>query len=139
MSRILLTRRRWTDNTSPLQIKVDIRDQFNAPTCAVKKAFGTLEDIIGLKISCNIEWDLLWNALEASFPDKTIFVPNVAGVLEAWCNVLSTRLEDDKFEAWTEDLINKIESTGAVKLIVQVRWALPGTTFARSGLPEAGI
>jgi hypothetical protein len=86
----------------------------------VQKAFKTLEGIIGLKISCDLEWDMLWTELGPKFPDKATFVPNVAGVIAAWCEVLGTRLEDDGFAEWTEDLIGKLQSGRSVKLHVQV-------------------
>ena len=63
---------------------------------------------------------MLWTELESKFPDKATFVPNVAGVIAAWCEVLGTRLEDDKFTEWTEDLIGKLESVRSIKLIIQV-------------------
>jgi hypothetical protein len=79
-----------------------------------------LEGIIGLKVSCNLEWDMLWTELEPKFPDKATFVPNVAGVIAAWCETLGARLEDDRFANWTEDLLGKLESVRSVKLHVQV-------------------
>ena len=105
----------------PIKIRVDIRDHFEAPACAVQKEFKALEDVVGLKVKCNLEWDMLWAELNTSFPDKATFVPNVTGVIAAWCNVLANRLEDDKFTSWTEDLVGKVEAAGAVKLQVQVR------------------
>jgi len=104
---------------------VDIRDQFESPTCAVRKSIETLEGVIGLKVTCNPEWDMLWAELATSFPDKGTFIPSITGVIMAWCNVLATRLEDDKFASWTEDFLSKLESAGQVKLQVQVR---PDTT-----------
>lgn len=108
------------DFSRPLKIRTDIRDQFEAPTCAVQKAFKTLEGIIGLKVSCNLEWEMLWTELEPRFPDKATFVPNVAGVIAAWCEALGARLEDDRFANWTEDLLGKLESVRSVKIHVQV-------------------
>jgi hypothetical protein len=63
---------------------------------------------------------MLWTELGPQFLDKATFVPNVAGVIAAWCDVLGTRLEDDKFAAWTEDLIDKLQPIRSVKLHVQV-------------------
>lgn len=108
------------DFSRPLKIRSDVRDEFEAPTCAVQKAFKTLEGIVGLKVSCNLEWDMLWTELEPKFPDKGTFVPNVAGVISAWCEALGARLEDDKFAEWTEDLVGKLESGRSIKLNVQV-------------------
>ena len=64
---------------------------------------------------------MLWTELEPKFPDKGTFVPNVSGVIAAWCEVLGTRLEDDKFAQWTEDLIGRLERTRSINLNVQVR------------------
>ena len=110
-----------TRQARPLKIRTDIRDHFEAPTCVVQQAFKTLESIIGLKVSCNPEWDMLWTELEPKFPDKATFVPNITGVIAAWCEVLGARLEDDKFTGWTEDLLAKLETVRSVKVHVQVR------------------
>lgn len=103
-----------------MKIRSDIRDHFEAPTCVLQNAFKTLESIVGLKVSCNPEWNMLWAELEPKFPDKNIFVPNITGVIAAWCEVLGARLEDDKVTEWTEDLIGKLESVRSVKIHVQV-------------------
>jgi hypothetical protein len=63
---------------------------------------------------------MLWTELEPRFPDKATFVPNVAGVIAAWCEALGARLEDDRFANWTEDLLGKLESVRSVKIHVQV-------------------
>ena len=104
----------------PLRIRSDIRDQFQAPTCAIQKSFKTLEGVVGLKVSCNLEWEMLWTELKPKFPDKATFVPSIATVISAWCDVLSTRLEDVKFAEWTEELIGKLESVRSIKLNMHV-------------------
>ena len=65
---------------------------------------------------------MLWTELASNFPDKATFVPSVAGVVEAWCGVLESRLEDDKFASWTEGLMEKLEPVRAIKLYVEVGW-----------------
>lgn len=87
----------------------------------MQKGFKALEDIIGLKVSCNPEWDMLWTELGTKFPDKATFVPNIAGVITAWCEVLGSRLDGDQFAQWSEGLVGRLESVRCVKLHVQVR------------------
>lgn len=86
----------------------------------MQKAFGKLKDVVGLEVICNTEWDLLWVELESKFPDSATFAPNVAGVVVAWCYSLAARLEDEKFIAWTETVVDKLESAGSIKLKLQV-------------------
>lgn len=87
---------------------------------ATQKAFESLKTIIGYNVTCNPEWAQLWNELGSSYPDKGTFVPNMTGLVTAWCDVLGRRLEDDKFAAWTEELLEKLELVRMVKLILDV-------------------
>jgi hypothetical protein len=103
-----------------LQIRKDIRDVFDKDEAAVQKSFQRLHQVIGYAVSCNIEWQMLWAELESAYPDKSTFVPTVASVVETWCESLTNRLEDDKFEAWTEELLSKLEPVSEIKLFLQV-------------------
>ena len=104
----------------PLQIRRDVRDVYDKEDSPVQTSFKKLAEIIGYSVSCQIEWQMLWAELESTYPDKTTFVPTVAGVVASWCETLATRLEDDRFESWTEEFLSKIEPVSAVKLFVQV-------------------
>lgn len=63
---------------------------------------------------------MLWAELEAVYADKATFVPCAAAIVETWCHVLGSRLEDDKFQDWTEEFLSKLESVGTVQLFIQV-------------------
>lgn len=63
---------------------------------------------------------MLWQELESVHADKSTFVPTIAGVIETWCHTLSCRLEDDKYEDWTETFLEKLVAVHAVKLLVHV-------------------
>lgn len=63
---------------------------------------------------------MLWQELEGVHVDKSTFVPTIAGVIETWCHTLSRRLEDDKYEDWTETFLEKLTAVHAVKLLVHV-------------------
>ena len=63
---------------------------------------------------------MLWAELESVYPDQATFIPGITKVVEAWCDSLIRRLEDDNFEPWTEVLLDKLKPGNAVKLSIQV-------------------
>lgn len=97
-----------------------MRDHFEALGSEVQKAFAALQEIIGLKFVCEVDWELLYQALESDFPEKAAFVPAIASVVVGWCDVLSTRLEDERFTIWTDEIVGRLEEAGSVKLHIQV-------------------
>jgi hypothetical protein len=86
----------------------------------VQKAFKTLQGIIGYEISCFLEWPMLWAELGSNYPDKATFVPNVVGIITAWCDVLSARLEDNRFSTWADELVEKLETVRRIGIHIQV-------------------
>ena len=103
-----------------MQIRKDIRDIFDKDTSPVQRAFKKLADIVGFQVSCEIEWQMLWSELEQAYPDRATFVSSVSDVVEVWTDALAERLEDERFEDWTEQFLGGLESVREVKLIVQV-------------------
>jgi len=106
----------------PLQLRKDVRDGYEKREAAVQQSFKKLADVVGYPVSCEPEWQMLWQELENVYSDKTTFVPTIAGVIETWCHTLARRLEDDKHEAWTETFLEKLTSVRAVKLLVHVNF-----------------
>ncbi|EXJ60290.1 hypothetical protein A1O7_04442 [Cladophialophora yegresii CBS 114405] len=104
----------------PLQVRKDIRDVFEKADSTVQGSLKYLAQVIGYPVSCEPEWHMLWTELESAYPDKAIFVPSIAKVIEAWSDSLVKRLEDDSFEAWTEVLLEKLSRVQKVKLSIQV-------------------
>ncbi|KAI9855481.1 MAG: hypothetical protein M1824_006077 [Vezdaea acicularis] len=114
----------------PTKIRVDIRDHYDPADSAVQKAITALTNIVGYPVSIELEWAMLWAELEQLYPDKATFVPTVAGVLQSWCNALSTRLLDDRFPKWTEELLDKLSPSRQIKVYVQVsNTPRPSTTW----------
>lgn len=97
-----------------------MRDGYERPDTAVQKSFKKLAEVVGYPVSCEPEWQMLWQELETIYADKTTFVPTIAGVIETWCHALSRRLEDDRHEAWTETFLEKLGAVHTVKLLVHV-------------------
>ena len=104
----------------PLQIRKDVRDVYDREDSPVQTSFKKLAEVIGYPVSCEIEWQMLWAELESTYSDKATFVPTIAGIVAVWSDTLAARLEDDRFQSWTEDFLCKIEPASAVRLFVQV-------------------
>jgi hypothetical protein len=97
-----------------------VRDIYEKEDSPVQKSIKKLAAVIGYPVSCHIEWQMLWTELEPIYPDKATFAPGVAGVIQAWCNILTKRLEDEKFASWAEEFIERVEPVSSVKVVVQV-------------------
>lgn len=86
----------------------------------MQKAFDAIESTVGLKVVCHVEWELIFAELDADFSDKSTLVPTICGLVVTWCDSLSTRLEDDNCSAWTDQVVEKLEAAGSLKLQIQV-------------------
>ncbi|KIX95291.1 uncharacterized protein Z520_08808 [Fonsecaea multimorphosa CBS 102226] len=104
----------------PLQIRKDIRDLFDEADSAVQNSFVRLAKITGYQVSCTPEWHMLWAELRPTWREMTTFVPTIAKLIEVWCHTLGKRLEDARFEAWTEELLEKLKNVYVVKVSIQV-------------------
>ena len=80
---------------------------------------------------------MLWTELESSYPDKTTFIPDVAKVVEVWSDTLARRLDDDKYEAWTELFLEHVKSVISVNVLIQVSRRLPFSLAARTKVAKA--
>ena len=59
---------------------------------------------------------MLWAELQPNFPDMSTFIPSICGTVTAWCNALSTLLDDDKNSEWTEQVLEELSKTNALKI-----------------------
>ncbi|KIX00629.1 uncharacterized protein Z518_09694 [Rhinocladiella mackenziei CBS 650.93] len=115
----------------PLQIRKDIRDVYDKDDTPVQKSFKKLAQILGYPVSCNVEWLFIWAELGSGYADRATFVPEVARVVETWADTLSQRLEDNRFESWTEEFLSKVEPVKAVNLVLEVSsFARPKTSWS---------
>jgi hypothetical protein len=60
---------------SPARIKINIRDLWTKPDSKVQKSIGELKALIGREVLIEPEWQLLWAALQAHFPDPGMINP----------------------------------------------------------------
>ncbi|OQV02927.1 hypothetical protein CLAIMM_08041 [Cladophialophora immunda] len=104
----------------PLQVRKDARDLFDREDSIVQKSLVRLKEIIGYQVLYTAEWHMLWAELGSLWPDMTTFVPACARVVEAWCDTLGRRLEDERFECWTEAFLERLKVVNVVKLSLQV-------------------
>ena len=100
--------------SSPLKIRVDLRDHWENENSPVQKSIAALSQLLGLPVSINLEASMLWADLENYFPDQATFIPSIAGVVKAWTDCLAARLENDANAAWTEQLLELVNQGGRV-------------------------
>ncbi|KAJ6445394.1 Budding site selection protein [Purpureocillium lavendulum] len=113
----------------PLKARVTVRDHFDAPDCAARKAIQALGDALGRTVQCEPEWPLLVTALQAAYGSVPV-VETIAGLVHAWCRAVLELLEDgDDGEAWGETLLEAMDG-GSLKLTVDVvDGELPSTAW----------
>ena len=80
----------------------------------MQKAMKELSDIIGIPVTIQWEWSMIWSQLENSFPDKTIFVPTMNSVISAWQSSLKTKLEDEHDEGWSDRFLEEVKGQQAL-------------------------
>jgi len=105
----------------PLKLRVDIRDLWDGSSSAVKKSVAALTETLGQEITPEVEWQALWSETGDKFPQKDTFVPNVVMIVTAWNERLLSRLENDIYARWTEQLLEALSESKnkVVKLHVQ--------------------
>lgn len=96
-----------------------MRDSFDAPGCAARKAITALGDGLGRTVQCEPEWPLLVEALQPAYGPAPV-VETVAGLVEAWCRAVLELLEGgDEGEAWGETLLEEMEGV-SLRLLLDV-------------------
>ncbi|KAL0939502.1 uncharacterized protein CTRU02_206112 [Colletotrichum truncatum] len=105
----------------PLKVKAAIRDHWTNEESPLRKAIKDLKEVLGLDIDVEPDWQLLLAELDAEYPDKGDLAAAVAGTVETWFKATTELLNDDKNEAWTEELLEKLQSTySRLRLFIEV-------------------
>ncbi|CAG7854896.1 SubName: Full=Uncharacterized protein {ECO:0000313/EMBL:CCA77757.1} [Serendipita indica DSM 11827] len=113
-----------TLSTLPLQIRVGLRDSFEAPDAPVNEALKKLNETTGYDMTLEIAWIDIWRDLQPKFDDKATFVPTVT---QARLDLLLT----ESSEAFQEAFLTKMEGIRKA-LFVQIHDApLPKLEFVR--------
>jgi hypothetical protein len=63
---------------------------------------------------------MLWTELKPYHPDPSTFVPSVCAVVKAWCDALTTLLDDEKNEGWIEKVLEELGKWRSLKLRIEV-------------------
>ncbi|KAF2495273.1 hypothetical protein BU16DRAFT_527149 [Lophium mytilinum] len=133
----------------PTRLKIDIRDNWSKEDTKLQKAQKALSDLVGYRIDCEPEWQMLWAELQPHYPDTSTFIPSVCAVVSAWCDALTTLLDDEKNEEWTEKVLEELGKTHKVKIRLEVlpkppsprpttTWTAPQSAFTIH-LPKAPL
>lgn len=102
-------------------MKVAIRDHWSNEGCPLQQTLKSLQEILGIEVDVNPEWQLLLAELEAEYPDNGDLVAAVAGTVDTWCKAATELLEDAVNEEWTEALLEKLKSTWSrLRLLIEV-------------------
>ncbi|KAI0542510.1 hypothetical protein GGR58DRAFT_452633 [Xylaria digitata] len=102
----------------PIKVQVGIRDSWDNQDVPVQKAIKNLKEVIGVGVSVNPEWPLLFTELDSFYPDKATLVPSVAAAVEAFCTALTTFADDEANGEWADTLLEQTE--GRVRFSLEV-------------------
>jgi hypothetical protein len=87
---------------------MNIRDLWDNKESPIQTRVRALEELLGVQVVINPDWDMLWLALENNFPDKEIFVPTIIGLIQILCQSLNIKLEDEQNQTWTDRFLEEI-------------------------------
>lgn len=105
------------DKCSPLQMRMSLRDAFDSPNAPVQKSLVNLNTTVGYDFSLVIAWVDIHRDLASLFPDISILVPSITGVLTSYLNRLITLLDDEKFQ---DAFLEKASHVSCRDIIIQV-------------------
>ncbi|MCJ1247058.1 hypothetical protein MMC30_004269 [Trapelia coarctata] len=100
----------------PLQFRVAIRDSWENADSPIQKALKELGDEIGIPISIQFQWPMLWDQLGKHFPDKSIFVPTINSLISAWQQALKAKLDEEDDTDWSEEFLEAIKGQSSFVL-----------------------
>ena len=112
-------------SSRPLQFRVAIRDSWENAESPIQKALKELGDEIGIPISIQLQWPMLWDQLGKHFPDKSVFVPTVTDLVSAWRQVMKTKLDEEDDTAWSEEFLEAIKGQSSLVVRVEVGHRVP--------------
>ena len=97
-----------------MKIKVGVRDLWDSSESEVKKEFASVKSVLGLDVSAEPQWQLLWTELKDNFKEQDQFVPNIAGATAAWARALKNICDMDENEEWVDELLERCKSAGSM-------------------------
>ena len=104
---------------------MDLRDLWERADCPPQKSIADLRDLLGLPVTIQVDFTILWSEIQKYYPDQSTFVPSITAVVKAWTDCLARRLADDANATWTEQLLEHANrSGGTLKARVEVSTAV---------------
>lgn len=95
-----------------MQIRVDVRDQWEAKDQPLQAAVDQLANVIGSRIEPVGQWDEIYNVLRPNFAVDRQIVPSFTHIGIAWCRQLASRVERKIDPQWTEQLLKTLQQAG---------------------------
>ncbi|TAQ88744.1 hypothetical protein B7494_g2926 [Chlorociboria aeruginascens] len=109
-----------TTTALPLKLRVAIRDNWDSPSCAIQISIKNLSQLLGLPVSINIDWPMVWYALEKSYPDVETVLPSITRTVQSSLETIQGFLEQDGMETWSDNFLDVMASHGhMLKLGIQ--------------------
>lgn len=95
-----------------MQIRVDVRDIWDAKDQTLQVAVDELVKVVGFRIEPQGQWDDLYSVLRPNFAVDRQIVPSFAHIVTAWCRQVTSRVERAYDPKWTEQLLKNLQQAG---------------------------
>lgn len=105
---------------SPLVVKRDVRDKFDAADTQVQQHVLALKDTLGLPVHLEVNWSFLWSEFEQRSVDKAAFVPYIVPYVDTLLDALMEKLEEDT-SPWTEKFLELLTECQGLRIDLQVQ------------------
>jgi hypothetical protein len=94
---------------------MSIRDNFDAPECALRQELQKLNSEVGYTFTISLAWSDIHRDLSPFFPDLSIMVPSVVSAITIYLRRLLVLLQNDDFQ---EAFLDKMK--GSTSIIIRV-------------------
>jgi len=98
--------------SSPMKLRMDLRDHWENAGSPAQKSLTALKELIGLPVNVILEPAILWSELQKYYPDQGTFIPTITDIVKSWCDILASRLQDEAYAEWTEELLEVVNEGG---------------------------
>jgi len=98
--------------SSPMKLRMDLRDHWENAGSPAQTSLTALKELIGLPVNVILEPAILWSELQKYYPDQGTFIPTITDIVKSWCDILASRLQDEAYAEWTEELLEVVNEGG---------------------------
>jgi len=98
----------------PLRVRVNLRDNYYAPSSLVAEAVSSLSKELGKPVETNVDWARVWTELASDSLEASDLVPGMSNVIVALTQAVENCCTAD--EEWGDMLLTRLGTAGKERL-----------------------